>query len=154
MQTTMMGVKTDNIQQPTIEPQVHLKDKKVKKLVADNKRLVEVPYTATLAHTLNALVANQVVAVPVAAPPGHWIGAGGSMILESDKHTGVVRKHYIGMVTMLDILSHIAGDKPDGGDEGLDMEERMAVPVSSVIGHCLESLSLWTLNPCTRYVVG
>ncbi|KAJ0847992.1 hypothetical protein HanPSC8_Chr13g0551911 [Helianthus annuus] len=45
-----------------------------------------------------------------------------SMILESDKHTGVVRKHYIGMVTMLDILSHIAGDKPDGGDEGLDME--------------------------------
>ncbi|KAI7736396.1 hypothetical protein M8C21_016069 [Ambrosia artemisiifolia] len=147
MQTTMMGVKTDNIQ-PTIDLR-HLKDKKVKELVTDNRRLVEVPYTATIAHTLNALVANQVVAVPVAAPPGHWIGAGGSMILESDKHTGVVRKHYIGMVTMLDILSHIAGDKIDGEDEELDMEQRMSVAVSSVIGHCLESLSLWTLNPST-----
>ncbi|XP_076892796.1 SNF1-related protein kinase regulatory subunit gamma-like PV42a [Bidens hawaiensis] len=149
MQTSIMGPKSDHTQ-ATIEPQ-RLTDKKVKELVAENRRLVEVPYTATLAHTLNALVANQVVAVPVAAPPGHWIGAGGSMILESDKHTGAVRKHYIGMVTMLDILSHIAGDKPDGGTvEDLDnMEQRMSVPVSSVIGHCLESLSLWTLNPST-----
>ncbi|KAK9054664.1 hypothetical protein SSX86_025743 [Deinandra increscens subsp. villosa] len=152
MQTTMMGVKSDSIIQPTVEPQ-RLKDKKVKELVADNRRLVEVPYTATIAHTLNTLVANQVVAVPVAAPPGHWIGAGGSMILESDKHTGAVRKHYIGMVTMLDILCHIAGDGSDGGggggDEESDMEGRMSVAVSSVIGHCLESLSLWTLNPGT-----
>ncbi|XP_024971310.1 SNF1-related protein kinase regulatory subunit gamma-like PV42a [Cynara cardunculus var. scolymus] len=147
MQTTMMGVKTHG----TIDSH-RLKDKKVKELVSDKRRLVEVPYTATLAHTMNALVANQVVAVPVAAPPGHWIGAGGSMILESDKHTGAVRKHYIGMVTMLDILAHIAGDSPDGrgsGGEDTNLEQRMAVPVSSVIGHCLESLSLWTLNPGT-----
>ncbi|KAK1422446.1 hypothetical protein QVD17_25566 [Tagetes erecta] len=147
MQTTMMGVKTDHIQ--TAIQQHRLTDTKVKELVSDNRRLVEVPYTATLAHTLNTLVANQVVAVPVAAPPGHWIGAGGSMILESDKHTGAVRKHYIGMVTMLDILSHIAGDKLEGGEEVENMEERMSVSVSSVIGHCLESLSLWTLNPST-----
>lgn len=113
----------------------------------DKRRLVEVPYTATLAHTMNALVANRVVAVPVAAPPGKWIGAGGSMILESDKQTGVVRKHYIGMVTMLDILAHIADD--DGSD---DLEQKMSVPVSSVIGQCLETLSLWTLNPNTRYI--
>lgn len=145
MQTTIMGVKPDNIH-ATID---NLKDKKVKELVSDKRRLVEVPYTATLAHTMNALVANQVVAVPVAAPPGHWIGAGGSMILESDKHTGAVRKHYIGMVTMLDILAHIAGDNPYGGGEHNNLEKRMAVPVSSVIGHCLESLSLWTLNPST-----
>ncbi|KAL8256806.1 hypothetical protein R6Q59_028847 [Mikania micrantha] len=147
MQTTVMGVKTDNIRTP-VEPQ-RLRDKKVRDLVADNRRLVQVPYTATIAHTLNTLVANQVVAVPVAAPPGHWIGAGGSMILESDKHTGLARKHYIGMVTMLDILSHIAGDEPEGRDEDSNMEQRMSVPVSSVIGHCLESLSLWTLNPNT-----
>lgn len=128
-----------------------LREKKVSDvLMADKRRLVEVPYTATLAHTMNALVANRVVAVPVAAPPGHWIGAGGSMILESDKQTGAVRKHYIGMVTMLDILAHIAGDDVGGG--GSDVEERMGVPVSSIIGYCLESLSLWTLNPNTRYV--
>lgn len=120
-------------------------------LMVGKRRLVEVPYTASLAHTMNTLVANQVVAVPVAAPPGQWIGAGGSMIMESDKQTGVVRKHYIGMVTMLDILAHIAGDDQmnGGGDAASDIEKKMSVPVSSIIGHCLEGLSLWTLNPST-----
>lgn len=134
---------------------VRLREKKVRDvLTEDNRRLVEVPYTASLAHTMNALVANNVVAVPVAAPPGHWIGAGGSMIMEVDKHTGAVRKHYIGMLTMLDILAHIAGDDQiNGGDEvgeGSDLDTKMSVPVSTIIGHCLEGLSLWTLNPNTR----
>lgn len=101
---------------------------------------------------MNALVANAVVAVPVAAPPGQWIGAGGSMIMETNKATGSIRKHYIGMVTMLDISVHIAGDdRVDGGDRGSDLDRRMEIPVSSIIGHSLESLSLWTLNPNTRY---
>ncbi|CAL9187502.1 unnamed protein product [Musa hybrid cultivar] len=134
-----------------------LRERKVRDLVRDKRRLVEVPYTATLAHTVNALVANRVSAVPVAAPPGQWIGAGGSMILESDRATGAVRKHYIGMVTMLDLLAHIAeeGDQNHGaGDESSagperDLERRMSVPVSSIIGHSLEGLSLWTLNPAT-----
>ncbi|KAK4748271.1 hypothetical protein SAY87_014857 [Trapa incisa] len=128
---------------------VQLKDKTVKDLLTGTRRLVEVPYTASLSHTVNALVANKVVAVPVAAPPGRWIGAGGSMILESDKHTGAVRKHYIGMVTMLDILAHIAGDDRMNGDDGTGLEQKMAVPVSNIIGHSLEGLSLWTLNPTT-----
>lgn len=127
-----------------------LKDKTVKDLLPSPRRLVEVPYTASLSHTVNALVANQVVAVPVAAPPGQWIGAGGSMIMESDKHTGAIRKHYIGIVTMLDILAHIAGDDQMNGDDGTDLDQKMAVPVSNIIGHCLEGLSLWTLNPNTR----
>ncbi|KAJ8484291.1 hypothetical protein OPV22_016776 [Ensete ventricosum] len=134
-----------------------LRERKVRDLVRDKRRLVEVPYTATLAHTVNALVANCVSAVPVAAPPGQWIGAGGSMILESDRATGAVRKHYIGMVTMLDLLAHIseegdqnhgAGDESSAGPER-DLERRMSVPVSSIIGHSLEGLSLWTLNPTT-----
>lgn len=124
-----------------------LRDKKVKDMMVNKRRLVEVPYTATIAHTMNVLVANQVMAVPVAAPPGHWIGAGGSMIMEADKQTGIVRKHYIGIITMLDILAHIAGN-----DDVSDLDRRMAVEVSSVIGHCLESLSLWTLSPNTRYL--
>ena len=73
------------------------------------------------------------------------------MILESDKQTGAVRKHYIGMVTMLDILAHIAGrDDVEAGNEVDDLAKKMSIPVSSIIGHCLESLSLWTLNPTTR----
>ncbi|PHU15236.1 SNF1-related protein kinase regulatory subunit gamma-like PV42a [Capsicum chinense] len=138
------------------KPQQHrhhqmLKDKQVKDLIIDKRRLVEVPYTATLSDTIKTLMANKVVAVPVAAPPGHWIGAGGSMILESDKQTGAVRKHYIGMVTMLDILAHIAGNG-NGDVDDVDLNKKMMVPVSSIIGHCLESLSLWTLSPTTCVV--
>lgn len=136
---------------------MRLKERKVRDLMVEKRRLVEVPYTASLAHTMNTLVANKVIAVPVAAPPGQWIGAGGSMIVESDKQTGAVRKHYIGMVTMLDIVAHIAGDDRlscgSGGNENdaaKDLDQRMSVPVSSIIGHSFEGLSLWTLNPNTR----
>lgn len=135
---------------------MRLKEKKVKDLMVDKKRLVEVPYMASLAHTMTTLVANKVVAVPVAAPPGQWIGAGGSMIVESDKQTGTVRKHYIGMVTMLDIVVHIAGDNHLSGDDDditKDLDQRMSGPVSSIIGHSFEGLSLWTLNPNTRLYI-
>lgn len=118
-----------------------LREHRVSSLTRYKQRLVEVPYTATVSDTANALQANHVSAMAVAAPPGQWIGAGGSMILESDPATGVVRKHYIGMVTMLDILVHIAEEK--------ELNVSMAKPVSSVIGHSLEGLSLWTLNPKT-----
>jgi len=133
---------------------VRLKEKKVKDMMVGKKRLVEVPYTASLAQTMNTLVANKIVAVPVAAPPGQWIGAGGSMIVESDKQTGAVRKHYIGMVTMLDIVAHIAGeDHLSGGDNiTQDLDQRMSDSVSSIIGHSFEGLSLWTLNPNTRFI--
>lgn len=121
-----------------------------KDLTARNRRLVEVPYTATLSHAMNTLVANSISALPVAAPPGHWIGAGGSMILESDKQTGAVRKHYIGILTMLDILAHIAGG--ENLSDPSDLDRKMGSQVSSIIGHCLEGLSLWTLNPNTSFV--
>lgn len=155
MQATKIDEKTTEFHGSASTPQPQrVRDKKVRDLITHKKRLVEVPYTASLADTMNTLLANRVVAVPVAAPPGHWIGAGGSMILESDKQTGAARKHYIGMVTMLDVLAHIAGNdvEPAEGDGG-DLDRRMQVPVSSIIGHCLESLSLWTLNPNTRYVI-
>ncbi|XP_066318038.1 SNF1-related protein kinase regulatory subunit gamma-like PV42a [Miscanthus floridulus] len=128
-----------------------LRERKVVELARAKRRLVEVPYTATLVHTANALLATRVSGVAVAAPPGHWIGAGGSMILESDPATGVVRKHYIGMVNMLDILAHIAeaSDDAEADGEAVDLDRRMAVPVSSVIGHSLEGLTLWTLHPTT-----
>lgn len=149
--TKMQQTKEQDNSPSHVAENQRLREKKVKDLTADKRRVVDVPYTASLAHTMNTLVANNVVAVPVAAPPGHWIGAGGSMILESDNQTGAVRKHYIGMLTMLDILVHIAGDdQMNGGDDGSDLDKKMSVPVSSIIGHCLEGLSLWTLNPSTR----
>ncbi|ONK60234.1 uncharacterized protein A4U43_C08F15830 [Asparagus officinalis] len=125
-----------------------LRGQRVQALVAHKRRLVEVPYTATLSHTVNVLVANNIVAVPVAAPPGRWIGAGGSMILESDRATGAVRKQYIGMVTMLDVLVHVA-EVVEGGSASpkeQDLEKKMSVLVCEVIGHSPEGLSLWTLH--------
>ncbi|CAL5186595.1 unnamed protein product [Lathyrus oleraceus] len=113
-----------------------LTDKKVKGLMVNKKRLVEIPYTATLAQTMNRLVANKLVVVPVAAPPGQWIGAGGSMIVDSDKQTGAVRKRYIGMVTMLDIVAQIAGDDHLSNGDYLieDLDQTMYVPISSIKG--------------------
>lgn len=127
----------------------HLRDKKVRDLVLTKRDLVEVPHSSTVSEAMTTLVAHRVLAVPVAAPPGHWIGAGGSMIMESDKQTGAIRKHYIGIVTMLDILAHIAGEGEEEMELDQRMAEKMADPVTAVIGHCLEGLSLWTLNPNT-----
>lgn len=68
------------------------------------------------------------------------------MIVESDKETGSAKKQYIGMVTMLDVVAHIAGEEEL--ENGLD--KKMAAPVSSIIGYCPEGRSLWSLNPSTR----
>ncbi|EFJ19242.1 hypothetical protein SELMODRAFT_233423 [Selaginella moellendorffii] len=114
----------------------------VQDLVRDKGRLVEVPYTATVGDTLNVLLAKNILAVPVAAPPGHWIGAGGSMVVESDKSSGVPRKQYIGMVSVLDILIHVA-EREDGSCE------RLQTAISKIIGHSLEGLSLWSIAPHT-----
>lgn len=66
------------------------------------------------------------------------------MILESDKATGAVRKQYIGMVSVLDILIHIAE-----GEKEEDVDNRMKDTVSSIIGHSMEGLSLWSISPQT-----
>lgn len=116
----------------------------VAQVVEHKMRLVEIPYTATVNDALTTLLAKNILAVPVAAPPGQWIGAGGSMILESDKVTGVVRKQYIGMVSVLDILIHIAD-----ADKEEDVDSRLKAPVSSIIGHSIEGLSLWSISPQT-----
>ncbi|XP_048129470.1 SNF1-related protein kinase regulatory subunit gamma-like PV42b [Rhodamnia argentea] len=127
-------------------------ERRVRDLILHKSQLVDVPHTASLTETMNALVTNRVLAVLVAAPPGRWIGAGGSMIMEAGQETGTVRKQYIGIVTMLDIPAHIGGDD-DGvekaSDDQSDLEKKMATPVSAIIGHNLEGLSLWTFNPNT-----
>ena len=118
----------------------------VRQLVAHKGRLVEVPYTASVGDTLHALQTHNILAVPVAAPPGHWIGAGGSVILESDKATGAARKHYIGIISTLDIFIHLT-EAGSGSEEFVT--SLMASPVSKVIGHSLEGLTLWCLAPQT-----
>lgn len=38
-----------------------------------------------------------------AGPLSHWIGAGGSMVLESNLATGALGEHYVAMANMLHI---------------------------------------------------
>ena len=130
---------------------------------AKSRRLVEVPYTASVADTLHAMQSHNILALPVAAPPGHWIGAGGSIILQSDKATGAPLKQYIGIISTLDILIHLSeldskpdtdpcphgGPKPDLSGAIAEEEKLLASPVSSIIGHSLEGLSLWSFSPHT-----
>ncbi|KAI5071996.1 hypothetical protein GOP47_0012102 [Adiantum capillus-veneris] len=118
---------------------------RVQQLVAGKGRLVEVPYTASVRDTLHSMLAHNIVAVAVAAPPGHWIGAGGSMIVESDRVTGAARKQYIGIVSTLDVLFHLAELS-----NGAQVPTLLAgTRVSTIIGHCLEGLSLWAIAPHT-----
>ncbi|KAL2636329.1 hypothetical protein R1flu_007808 [Riccia fluitans] len=110
----------------------------IDQIMLNKKRLIEVPFNASVKDTLNAMYAHDILAVAVAAPPGQWIGAGGSQILEADKATGTVRKHYIGLVSVLDVLVHVVED-----------DTQLNAPVSSIIGHSLEGLNLWTITPNT-----
>lgn len=41
------------------------------------------------------------------------------MIMEADQETGAIRKQYIGIMTMLDVLAHVAGDD-DGVEKASD----------------------------------
>ncbi|KAL3677531.1 hypothetical protein R1sor_027479 [Riccia sorocarpa] len=115
-----------------------LKASTIEQIMLNKKRLIEVPYNASVKDTLNAMHAHDILAVAVAAPPGQWIGAGGSQILEADKATGAIRKHYIGLVSVLDVLVHVVEDNA-----------QLNAPVSSIIGHSLEGLNLWTITPNT-----
>jgi hypothetical protein len=98
--------------------------------------------------TLHALQAHNILALPVAAPPGHWIGAGGSVVLESDKATGAARKHYIGIISTLDLFIHLAEAGSSSSSDDF-VASLMSSPVSKVIGHSLEGLTLWCLGPNT-----
>lgn len=115
-----------------------LKSSTISQIMKNKRRLIEVPFNASVRDTLNTMQAHDILAVAVAAPPGQWIGAGGSQILEADKATGTVRKHYIGLVSVLDILVHVVED-----------DAQLNAPVSSIIGHSLEGLNLWTISPTT-----
>ncbi|CAA7025812.1 unnamed protein product [Microthlaspi erraticum] len=108
---------------------------KVKDLTVNKCPLVQVSDSATLGDALNAM--KVVFWYETGGKPSKSgaCGCGARPMVE----TGSAKKQYIGMVTMLDVVAHIAGE------DGLD--KKMAAPVSSIIGHCPEGRSLWSLNP-------
>ncbi|CAI7889973.1 unnamed protein product [Closterium sp. NIES-54] len=54
-------------------------------LVSEKREIISVPDTATVLDALELMNANGIVALPVAAPPGKWLGAGGANIVDGEK---------------------------------------------------------------------
>ncbi|GJP47809.1 hypothetical protein CLOM_g6981 [Closterium sp. NIES-68] len=81
--------------------------------------------------------ANNIIALPVAAPPGKWLGAGGANIIDGEKQ-------YIGVVSMADVAMHLVKERarPGALKEG----------VVSLIGNSAEGLSLWVASNTTPLV--
>lgn len=58
-----------------------------------------------------------------------------------------MRKYYIGIVILFDILVYIVGDDVvDGGDGINDFDWKLLVLVLIIIGYCIEGLSFWIFN--------
>ncbi|GJP62213.1 hypothetical protein CLOP_g19303, partial [Closterium sp. NIES-67] len=43
-------------------------------LVSEKREIISVPDTATVLDALELMNANNIIALPVAAPPGKWLG--------------------------------------------------------------------------------
>ncbi|CAI5989661.1 unnamed protein product [Closterium sp. NIES-65] len=85
--------------------------------------------------------ANGIVALPVAAPPGKWLGAGGANIVDGEKQ-------YIGVVSM---AWQCMWSGEHGGErvrEGA-MTAALKAGVVSLIGNLPEGLSLWVASTST-----
>lgn len=127
-----------------VEKATILYNTEVHQLVEHKHRMVEIPFTATVGDTLNTLLVKNILAMPVAAPPGIWPRVGGNKILEQDGVTGAVRKEYIGMVSVLDVLLHVAE-----AEEKEDMDKRLAATVDSIIIDSMQEHTIWCISPHT-----
>jgi hypothetical protein len=107
---------------------------KVSDLVATKRVLFDVPASTSIGDTLAALEIEHILSVPVFGTPGSWAGAGGAELI-------INGKQYIGIVSVLDLVSSILQNAPYF-DQG-SVQNALTRPVSSVIGATDESLSLW-----------
>ncbi|CAI6003998.1 unnamed protein product [Closterium sp. NIES-65] len=92
--------------------------------------------TSLLSHP-QLMNANGIVALPVAAPPGKWLGAGGANIVDGEKQ-------YIGVVSMADVAMHVVREAA--------RPAALKAGVVSLIGNSPEGLSLWVASTSTPLV--
>lgn len=120
---------------------------KVHQLVEYKHRMVEIPFIATVGDTLNTLLVKNILAMHVATPHGIWPWIGGNKILEQDRVTVAIRKKYIGMVSVLDVLIHVAE-----AEEEEDMDKRLAATVDSIAIDSMQEHTIWCISPHTSHV--
>ncbi|CAI5479924.1 unnamed protein product [Closterium sp. Yama58-4] len=118
-------------------------------LVPEKREIISVPDTATVLDALELMNASGIVALPVAAPPGKWLGAGGANIVDGEKQ-------YIGVVSMADVAMHLG--VVSMADVAMHLVREGARPaalkagVVSLIGNSPEGLSLWVASSSTPLV--
>lgn len=95
-------------------------------VVKDRGAIVSVEANTTLAATLDILNENNITTVAVYGKLGHWLGDA-SMVFGG--------KQYIGMTTILDILSFLL--KAD------NIDLKLQCRVADVIGSTVETMSMW-----------
>lgn len=101
---------------------------KVADIVKDKQPILSVDSRTSIAATLDLLNEQNVTTLAVYGEVGHWLG---------DSQLVCGNKQYIGMVTILDILSHLM-QHPEPLDAHLQEH------ISNAIGSTPETLSIWT----------
>mmetsp|Transcript_57919 Transcript_57919/g.131245 ORF Transcript_57919/g.131245 Transcript_57919/m.131245 type:complete len:259 (+) Transcript_57919:505-1281(+) len=127
----------------------------VSNLVSSKRPLLDVSASTKIADALDLLGAENLLSVPVFCTPGSWAGAGGTDVT-------VGRKQYIGIVSVLDLISYVVkNSRPSFGEVNPFVQNALARPVSSAIGSTNESLSIWVepadkevLNAMEQYAKG
>lgn len=109
-------------------------------LVANKRFLIFAPKDATVEKVLKIMAENEITAIPVAASPGQQASVEGTTFFQGSSH-------YIGIVSMLDVVLHI-GDNLD------DCENALQTPVSDLIGQTIESRALWTAGSRVKLIDG
>eukprot|EP01094_Clydonella_sp_ATCC50884_P014071 TRINITY_DN2442_c0_g1_i3.p2 TRINITY_DN2442_c0_g1~~TRINITY_DN2442_c0_g1_i3.p2 ORF type:complete len:406 (-),score=164.60 TRINITY_DN2442_c0_g1_i3:1646-2827(-) len=105
-------------------------------LVASKMLLVAVPDDATVEFALSVLNQFRITSLPVSAPEGRYLAAGGVDATTADHH------QFIGIVSIADIALHIAQ-----AANAAEQEKYMSAKIASLIGSTNESRSLWVTPP-------
>lgn len=101
---------------------------KVGDVIVDHGPIRSVDCRTTVATTLDVLNEQSISTIAVYGEVGHWLG---------DAQLVCGNKQYIGMVSILDLLSFLI-KRPDAIEESLQRR------VSDAIGSTIETMSIWT----------
>ena len=104
----------------------------------DKKRdLMCISSKQTIGETLELLLNEKLISVPIYGEPNHWISCGGFNLI-------VDNKQFIGIVSLADLLLFVLKADTTGGQK-----EAMLQPAYKALGLTNESLSLWAVTSTT-----
>jgi hypothetical protein len=102
-------------------------------IVAEKRQIIAVEASTPVGTVLNLLKEENILSVPVYGTQGSWLGSGGVDLVSN-------HRQYIGIVSMMDLLSFILRGNP---------ETVLNQRIVEAVGSTSESLSLW-VEPASR----